>query len=329
MINADRILKLLNGYKISNILFWAARKELFSCFNQERNIEELSELLQTNPESMEIIMEILKCEEIVFEQEGKYQISQEFVPLLDEKSEINMLNLIKLEGYLAEKYLSFQALEEVMENDEAHDQFNENGKENQESTYGLAMENGGRFTSLYIARIFRDIISGNILDIGGAIGHYSIQIAKHNPCVHIDIIDKLEMKSLCEQNVRKNGLEDRITFHTGDIVQYGLKTGYEGVLLSNVLHLLKKTDRELLFGKIASSMSPGGKLVLHDFFLHDRKTESMTESIFLYDWLLNGSKFHMKLLDIEEIAKRNGLGVVKSYAFPNSPTSIIVLKKEC
>jgi Cyclopropane fatty acid synthase and related methyltransferases len=326
MNNVENILNFANGYKISNILFWASKNELFNYLVEAIHAADLAKLLNVDKDSLKVILEILHSIGLLDKNQEQFQIRKEYQSLLDKNSETSMLSLLALEGYLSESYLTLTKLDQAIKSGEGCDQFNKNGKENQEKTYGEAMEKGARFTSLYVAREFKKIASGDILDIGGSLGHYAVQIVKANKQLHVDVLDKEEMRQLCEKNIRKHNMKQQISFQAADILEYDFEKSYDGILISNVLHLLNKQERNILYKKVISILKPGGILVFHDFFVNTQE-QGITSSIFLYDWLLNGSKFCLSLADMEQIAKRNELKVVKSRTFSNVPTSIIIVKK--
>ena len=70
------------------------------------------------------------------------------------------------------------------------DLFNENSKENKVGIYGQAMDNGGRFSSMCIAREFLGLKGGRILDVGGGVGTNVIQLCKMNKTVDVVILEK-------------------------------------------------------------------------------------------------------------------------------------------
>ena len=139
-------------------------------------------------------------------------------------------------------------------------------------TYGNAMDNGGKIAAIYVARAFGNVRSGKLLDIGGGPGTYSIQACKFYKGIHSTILDLPEMKEVADENIRKNQLEDRITFVPGSIVEDQISDKYDVVIISNLLHLFNADIRNAILAKAAACLNLNGKLILHDFFLNDDKT---------------------------------------------------------
>lgn len=327
MNQSEQLLKLLNAYKLSNALFVAAEHRLFDYVGKKSSIEEIAGKSGFDAEALEVILQVFCAKKLLKQEEGNtYTLDGKWKELLDSRSKISMIPLMKLEGYLAENHNTKSAMERALCSGKGKDILNENAKEGKADVYGMAMDAGGQFSSVCIAREFRNIKSGRILDAGGGAGTCAVRICRYNQRLNVDIIDKPEMEDVCMKNIIENGLEDRIKFIRGDIFEMNLRH-YEGILVSNIMHLFSNEANKKLLKKLQSSLRYSGLLVIHDFILDDAHTQDSAASDSTLDWLVLGSKFHADAKKIKDWLEEIQLQNVKVKRFQEIPTSIVTAEK--
>lgn len=328
MNHTDNLLQIINGYKLSNALFIAAELEIFDYLDGVNSVETISNQLTVDPTALEIILDVFCSMNLVRKYgDKKYILDAQWKPLLDSKSKSSMIPLIKLEHYLSNKHTSADRFRDVLKSGWGSDDLNINAKEGKENLYGSVMNAGGQYSSVCIAREFSRSQKGTILDVGGGMGTHAIKICQFNSQINIDIVDKAEMKEQCLKNIREHGLEDRIHFLTGDIRDISLEKKYEGILLSNVLHLFSNEVNQKLLVKLAAALHRSGLLIMHDFFLSEDKSKRTIPSLYTLDWMLQGAFFHADVEDMKHWVGAAGLEFMKEVQYESIPTSIMVAKK--
>lgn len=324
----NSILELINGYKISNALFIAAEFNLFDYIDGKRTVQEIALEISVYNKALEIILDIFVSIGLIKKISNDiYFVDEDIRPLLVSYSKNSFIPLIKLENYLSEKHTAKSMLREVMLNGKGYDLFNQNSKENQEKLYGQAMDHGSKYSSICVARELLSIKDGRVLDVGGGIGTYAIQLCKMNKNIVVDIVDKTEMEKECLKNISRNNFKNRINLYSGDIRNFSFNVEYDGIILSNVLHLFDEDTNKEIIKKLSSIVKEKGIIVFHDFFLSDDKTSPRVSSLFTLDWLMHGAFFNVNSKDISAWVEQFGLKVIKVRNYENIPTSIIVAQK--
>lgn len=327
MNHSDYLLNLINAYKVSNALFVAAEYKVFDFVEQESSIDTIAEASGLDPEALEIILQVFCARKLLKQETDRtFTLEDSWKKLLDSRSKTSMIPLMKLEGFLSERHNTKRAMEFVLRSGRGKDALNENGKEGRAEVYGQAMEAGGQFSSVCIAREFRKLAGGRILDVGGGAGTHAVQICQYNPKVQIDIIDKPEMQAVCMNKIREAGLETRIRFQAGDIFKTDIDQ-YEGILISNVLHLFRRDLNKQLLHKLASSLKNSGLILIHDFILDEAHIHDSAAVDSTLDWMLLGSMFHADALELKRWLEEIPLMDVKVKRFREIPTSIITARK--
>ena len=323
---SDMILKYIHAYKLSNVLFVADSLGLFDLMLTEKTVEELSKDTETNIDSLRITLNLLVYMGCVEKENKKYRLKQEYRDLLVRDTNTSMHDLIQLEAHLVKTHSSQECMKKSLLSI-GEDFFNRSNKDGMAQTYGNAMDNGGKIAAIYVARAFGNVRSGKLLDIGGGPGTYSIQACKFYKGIHSTILDLPEMKEVADENIRKNQLEDRITFVPGSIVEDQISDKYDVVIISNLLHLFNADIRNAILAKAAACLNLNGKLILHDFFLNDDKTSPEVPVLFSLDWMLLGANFDTSKNDLAEYLSDKGFTDVQKVECNMIPTSIIVVTK--
>lgn len=111
----------------------------------------------------------------------------------------------------------------------------------------------------------------SLLDIGGGSGAHSIVAAKAWPHLHATIFDLATVCPVTEEFIAREGLQDRVGTHPGDMWQ----TPYPAAdihFYSHVYHGWRPEKCRFLSRKSYESLPSGGRIVIHEFLYDDRKT---------------------------------------------------------
>jgi SAM-dependent methyltransferase len=111
-----------------------------------------------------------------------------------------------------------------------------------------------------------------LLDVGGGAGSYSILLARANPDLHAVVFDLPSVVGITRDVVAGLGLADRITTQAGNYLEDDLGTGFDAVLLSNMLHQEDPATCRRLLAKAAGALVDGGMLIVQLSFLNRDRT---------------------------------------------------------
>ncbi len=103
-----------------------------------------------------------------------------------------------------------------------------------------------------------------LLDLGGGHGHYSIAFCRQHPSLSAVVFDWPPAESAAKQNITSSGLANRISFHKGDFIEDDIGSGYDLILMFNVIRIFRKKELETLFKKAHGALAGGGRLLIMD-----------------------------------------------------------------
>jgi SAM-dependent methyltransferase len=111
-----------------------------------------------------------------------------------------------------------------------------------------------------------------LLDVAGGSGIYACALAAKNSHLKAAVFERPPVDRIARKGIAKRGLADRVDVIAGDMFEAELPSGFDVVLLSNVLHDWEDTVAEALLAKAARALPSGGLLLVHDAFLDANKT---------------------------------------------------------
>lgn len=122
------------------------------------------------------------------------------------------------------------------------------------------------------------------LDLGGGPGTYGIEFARRG--IGVTLFDLPGTMSIAREIVDAAGVNN-VRFLQGDFHTDDIGSGYDLVLLSQVLHSNAPEDCIELLKKVGNALNPGGKAVIHEFALAEDRASPPSGALFAINMLVN------------------------------------------
>ena len=143
--------------------------------------------------------------------------------------------------------------------------------------FGEAMQAMGAHVSKQVASSLDLDGVERVLDVGGGFGHYAKALCRVNPDLTATVLDHPEVAAIGRAGTE---FEGRIDFVGGDYLEDDYGTGYDLVLLANVLHQEPAEQAAGLVRKAAASLAPGGRVAVVDFSIDDEQRDHVFGALF-------------------------------------------------
>jgi len=104
-----------------------------------------------------------------------------------------------------------------------------------------------------------------MLDAGGGPGTYALEWAQENPQLEAVIFDIPPVLNVTREYIVQYGLGNRVRGKAGDLHKDDLGSGYDLVLLANVLHMYKAERARDLLQKCVIATQSGGRIIVQGF----------------------------------------------------------------
>lgn len=242
--------------------------------------EELRKELDLSPRAWVVLSCALKAMNILWEQaDGK-------LALTPEASEFLCGGDFDMKGYLglvAQTPGVLALLERLKSNQPASNRPNEGDAFIYREGKVSAMDEDAAARRLTLALSGRARICGpalaeaivpqgarRILDLGGGSGFYAIALVKKDPSVRVAIWERPAVLKVAQEFALAHGVSDRIECVAGDFLRDPFPQGFDGVLLSNILHDWDLPECHALLKRIRAGINAQARVWIHDVYLNDR-----------------------------------------------------------
>jgi SAM-dependent methyltransferase len=139
--------------------------------------------------------------------------------------------------------------------------------------FGAAMRAMGSTIARRVAAALDLTGVTTVLDVGGGWGQYARAICAVAPEVRATVLDIPQVAEAAPESVERTAFDGRIRWIGGDYLETDFGTGYDLVLLANILHQELEPDAAEIVRRAADACAPGGRVAVVDFAIDDAKRE--------------------------------------------------------
>jgi SAM-dependent methyltransferase len=110
-----------------------------------------------------------------------------------------------------------------------------------------------------------------LLDLGGGPGTYAMAFLAKNPTLRATVCDRPAALDVAKEIASTHRAGARLSYLPLDLLTEAIPGSYDVIWYSNVLHIYSAQDNQGLFRRALAALNLGGRLLIQDAFLHDRK----------------------------------------------------------
>jgi ubiquinone/menaquinone biosynthesis C-methylase UbiE len=108
-----------------------------------------------------------------------------------------------------------------------------------------------------------------LLDVAGGAGTFAIAVALSHPTVRCTVAELPTVCEVTQRYIRQFGVQDRVDTTPLNMFFEPWPTGYDAVLLSNVLHDWTAPQRSQLLQRAFQALPAGGRLYVNEMLMSD------------------------------------------------------------
>ena len=289
----SELMRLANAFSESQTLLAANDLDLFTAIGSSgRTAGEVAKRCKADPEGIVLLLNALVGLGLLTLRMGRYHNTRLARRHLDRRSPEAISNLLWLLGHHWKDWTDIPhtlrhgrpGWDPITETPEFRRRFS------------LAMhERSFRLAAPTVATLRLPPRARHFLDLGGGPGSYAIALAKRYPRVHGVVLD--QAVTVARQLIQKHHLQHRLLARQGSLFTADLGSGYDAVLVSNVIHDFNEKENRTLLKRVRDALRPGGKVFIVEFFLDDSLTRPAKASVFsvmMYKFTATGRCYSWK-----------------------------------
>jgi ubiquinone/menaquinone biosynthesis C-methylase UbiE len=175
------------------------------------------------------------------------------------------------------------------------------------------------------AKLVRVGSGARILDIAAGHGLFGISAAKQNPGANIVALDFPSVLAVAAENAERFGVSGRYTLLAGNALEVSFGTGFDAVLVMNLLHHWDRATIQVILKKCHEALSPGGQIVVVEFAPNDDRTSPPIPASFVMNMLVNtpGGNAYTATENLEML-RNAGFAACEAHALPPTPQTAFV-----
>jgi SAM-dependent methyltransferase len=118
-----------------------------------------------------------------------------------------------------------------------------------------------------------------LLDVGGGTGSWSIAACARHRHLTASVFELPVTAAIATARIAEAGLSERVDVATGDAMADALPTGYDAILLANVVHYYAPADNVALLRRLRAVAPEDGRLYLADFWTDATHTQPLPAAL--------------------------------------------------
>jgi hypothetical protein len=146
--------------------------------------------------------------------------------------------------------------------------------------FGAAMRAMGTQMARRVAELLDLEGVRRMLDVGGGWGQFAQAMCRVEPGLRAVVLDQPRVVDRARREIAGSQFERCIEFQAGDYLNTDYGSGFDLVLLANILHQEKAARASELVRRGAAALVPGGRVVVVDFAIDDHRHEHVLGALF-------------------------------------------------
>jgi hypothetical protein len=282
------VYEMMRAYRAAQIMLTANQLGVFRRLTGvSRRAEELAALTDSHPEGMRRLLDAAAGLGLLTKRGEVYSNSPLAAACLAEDGPFSMGNMARLEQAGYERWGRLPQAIRVGRWPQPNRQMEE--QTNWVRHFELAMYDMARISAPAVAEAL-DLPSDHLqqlIDVGGGHGGYSMALARRYPHLTATVFDLPAAAEVARDIIEAEGLSKRVSVRAGDFQREDLGSGYDVALIFGVLVSETDEGKLALLRKTHAALSPGGMVVIREFWLDpDDPAQSPEAALFSLHTLL-------------------------------------------
>ncbi len=277
------------GFLGSQALFSALRLELFTLLaEQPLTLAELAGKLTKPIDPLQLRVLLTTCLSLnLLSWNGEHyqnSLAAQRYLVKTSRSYIGDYYLRQIQLTLYDSATQIQAiLEGQVESSPTYARFLETPERAEEFIRG---QHAGSSSPAYLLARSLDLAEFNtLLDLGGGSGAFSLAVVRHFPQLKAIVLDHPQVIAITNKIIQEEGLADRVTTATGNLLTDPWPQNADVILLSYIASCYRPQTLATLLAQAYAYLPAGGQIIIHDFAFYPDRSGPRNAAMLLFGQL--------------------------------------------
>ncbi len=278
------ILALAREFMESRVLLSGAELDLFTLLAQAAlTVPEIAKKLKADPRGLTILLDALSALGFLIKKNQSYQCPLPISSLLSADAPESILPVLL---HMANVWKRWANLTEIVRSGLIAEPVTLRPPEDLRAFIGAMHVIASPMTQRIVAAV-QPHENRSLLDIGGAMGTYTVAFLRAVPEMRATLFDKPEVIEIARHHLEKMGLLHRVSLVPGDFYTDEFPKGHDLAFVSAIIHQNSPEQNLNLFFKVFRSLEPGGRIVIRDFIMKPDRIRPGAGAIFALNMLVS------------------------------------------
>ncbi len=284
-ISIEKILDLSRDFMESRIFLTAAEMDLFTLLaHAPLSAQEIAQKKKASLRGLTILLDALAGMGLLIKEAEKYHCPAALSALLSRNASDSVLPMVL---HMATLWKRWSSLTDVVQGSSVPEKpAGSHRDEGELRAFIGAMHVIARAFAPRIVAAVRPGSSRALLDVGGALGTYTLAFLDAVPEMRATLFDRPAVIEMARTFLRDAGLLGRISLVAGDFYRDELPGGHDLAFVSAVIHQNSLDQNIALFAKAFPALTPGGRIIVRDHVMAPDRTSPEDGAIFAVNMLL-------------------------------------------
>jgi SAM-dependent methyltransferase len=267
--STGRIDALARGFQNSYVIFAANEADIFALLEQPRTAAEVARARGLSERGTRILLNGLAAMELVVKQGDTYRNTEPASAYLVPGAPAYQGHILRHMRHVSENWARLGDAVRTGTGVQAQDA---SRTPEQLRAFILGMSDIAKMSAKEMIAHIELPGRGHMLDLGGGPATYSIAFLNAYPRMRATVFDFPDVIEIAREQVAETGLDDRLSYIAGDMTRDDIGSGYDFILLSNIVHSMSVEANRVVVKKCHDALEPGGLLLIKDFLVENDRS---------------------------------------------------------
>jgi len=269
----------------SRIFLTGAEMDLFTLLTPAPlSAREIAEKKNADLRGLTILLDALAALGLVAKEAGKYHCPPSVSSFLCQDAPSSILPMVLHMAHLWKRWSALTDVAEGMSLPEKASAFHRD--EGELRAFIGAMHVIAESLAHRVVAAVAPGSSRALLDVGGAMGAYTMAFLKAVPEMRATLFDRPSVIEMARNRLADAGFLERITLKSGDFYRDPLPGGHDLALVSAIIHQNSLDQNVALFAKVFGALISGGRIIVRDHIMSADRTRPRDGAIFAVNMLV-------------------------------------------
>lgn len=264
-----RIDALARGFQNSYVIFAANEADVFALLEQPRTAAEVAQARGLNERGTRILLNGLAAMELIIKKGDRYENTEAASACLVPGGKAYQGHILR---HMRHVSANWSLLGEAIKTGTGVQEQGSARTPEQLRAFILGMMDISKMSAREMLPHLDLSSRRHMLDLGGGPATYAITFVNAYPQMRATVFDFPEVVEIGREQVAEAGMQDRFGYITGDMTRDDIGSGYDFILLSNIIHSMSAEENRALVRKCYNALQPGGLFLIKDFLVENDRS---------------------------------------------------------